>query len=113
MISPLDHWCDLPDLRFEGITHGHVWCQQCLRGWERQQVNDSWRMHPQAYGNWRTAPGNRFVHRLTGEVVEGPPPASSGAERWGPEKANGPVLTHRPAQNFNTVEVFGGNDTTC
>lgn len=111
MISPADHWCDLSDLVFGHISLGHVWCQECNRLWERQQVNGTWRMFPRVYGNWRTLPGNRFAHRLTGEIVEGPPPTASGAERLAPEMANGPVLAHRPALRTNDCEAVGGNDT--
>lgn len=111
MISPADHWCDLDDLVFSHITLGHVWCQECNRVWERQQVNASWRMFPKAYGNWRTLPGNRFTHRLTGEIVEGPPLPAAGAERLAAEMENGPVLADRPARNFVPVRGNGGNDT--
>ena len=111
MISPLDHFCDLPDLRFDHITEGCVWCWECGREWNRQQVNGAWLMEPKTYGDWRTLPGNRFAHRLTGEIVEGPPLAIPGAERWCPEKANGPVHQHRPALNRLPVRGNGGNDT--
>ena len=112
MISPGDHFCDVGDLRFERIDGGHVWCQQCHRVWERQRTNGAWSVYPHAYGDWRTLPGNRFAHRLTGEIVEGPPLPSAGAERWGPEKANRPELTLRPAQKVvSRTRSDVGNDT--
>ena len=111
LISPIDHFCDVGDLRFERIDGGHVWCQQCLRGWERQQGNQAWRMHPQGYGNWRTLPGNRFAHRLSGEIVEGPPPAGSGAERWGQAKSEPAGVGSPTGSEVSLPRSDVGNDT--
>lgn len=111
MIAPADHFCDVGDLEFGHLVDGIVYCFQCQRMWTIERCNGAWRMEPRTYGNWRTLPGNRFVHRLTGEIVEGPPLPASQAERLGPEMANGPELALRPAQSIDLYEVVGGNDT--
>lgn len=97
-LLPSQHWCDVLDLDFEDLERGLVRCTRCerdwLRYWSHRKGQMLWWVSETRFGQWMTYPGGRYLHRQTGQLVEGPPPAPFHAlDLRDPEKAEGPTLT--------------------
>lgn len=78
-LLPSQHFCDLVDLDFSELEAGLVRCTRCqrdwLRFWSQRRGRLEWWVSETRFGPWMTYPGGRYLHRETGELVEGPPPA--------------------------------------